>query len=129
MPHSKYLKGHVTYYSIALLYFVEKSKRERNIVRSKIAIQTMLLTRFFNFYAEKIYINSRPLLPFSSRLHILTVSTDYLAKRVHVQSRNIIVYLWSLCNYKYHLMAITTQNTKPDSDIQRTFGWVLGPEN
>ena len=59
MPHSKHLKGHVTYYTIAL-YFVEfslitKSKWERNIVRSKIAIQTMLLTyltNLFYFYVE-----------------------------------------------------------------------------
>ena len=41
MPYSTHLKGHVTYYTIAL-YFVEfslitKSKWERNIVRSKIA--------------------------------------------------------------------------------------------
>ena len=42
MPQSKHLKGLVTYYTIAM-YFVEfslitKSKWERNIVRSKIAI-------------------------------------------------------------------------------------------
>ena len=53
MPHSKHLKGHVTYYTIAL-YFVEfilitKSKWERIIVRSKI---TMLLIRLFYFDLE-----------------------------------------------------------------------------
>ena len=62
MPHSKHFEGHVTYHTIAL-YFVEvslitKLKWERNIVWSKIAIRTMLLTRFFYFYVELTYINS-----------------------------------------------------------------------
>ena len=61
MPHCKHLKGHATYYTIAL-YFVEfslitKSKWERNIVRSKIAIQTTLLTRFFNDVLIYIFSN------------------------------------------------------------------------
>ena len=55
----KHLKGHVNFFTIAL-YLVEfslitKSIWERNIVRFKITIQTMLLTRFFYFYWNKLH--------------------------------------------------------------------------
>ena len=103
MPHSKLLKGHVTYYTIAL-YFVEfilitKSKWERNIVRSKITVKTMLLIRFFYFYLEYMYTNS-PFFNFSPgsiflRCQLITWQKAYMSNL-----GILLVYLWLYCTIK-----------------------------
>ena len=61
----------------------KKAKWERNIVRSKITVKTMLLIRFFYFYLEYMYTNS-PFFNFSPgsiflRCQLITWQKAYMS--------------------------------------------------
>jgi len=108
VPHSKHLKGHVTYYTITL-HFVEfslitKLKWERIFLVQNCNSNNVINS--FLLLLCGINLHKFPFFNFS-QVATLTVSTDYLAKSVHVRSRSISISMISSLSGTAHGRPVT----------------------